>query len=254
MNDLNFSPIERPAALQKVVIVGRPNVGKSTLFNRLLGRRRAITDAMPGVTRDPVESPCTIEGRSFALVDTGGFKLERDAMDDLINGRIFKSLSEAALILFVLDIIEFTPEDEEFCDQLRAYSSKVLLVVNKMDTPGRDDLLWNHFSLGFGRTLGISAAHSRGMEELEKAIVDFLGPAGETEAPVRGEAGIRLAILGKPNTGKSTLVNTLTGKDVSLVSAIPGTTRDVIEGFFAFKGRSFRILDTAGIRRKNRVN
>lgn len=273
MNVLISSRIDTAHDRPRVVIVGRPNVGKSTLFNRFLGMRRSITDSMPGVTRDPVEETCTVADNPIILIDTGGFKLERDKMDDMVAARIFRSLERAAVVLFVVDITELTLEDEEFCGRLRPYGDKVILVVNKMDHEVRDNLLWNHHSLGFADVVGVSAAHGRGMEDLEKVMaakfarmresagaaegddraVQAEGSIGDMPGETAERESIHIAILGKPNTGKSTLLNVLTDSDLSLVSDIPGTTRDVIEGTFAYKGREFRILDTAGIRRKNKV-
>lgn len=237
----------------RVAIVGRPNVGKSTLFNRFLGIRRAITDPTPGVTRDPVETVCRIGGRTIYLVDTGGFRLEGEGIDELVTEKSLSIIEDSDLVLLLLDVTETTPEDESFIEYLRQYAGKVLVVVNKVDNPSREQSVWNFHSLGFGHVVGISAAHGYNFDVLTDTVLkllDFEAYSGE-EPEARHD--IALAILGKPNTGKSTLVNLLTGRETSIVSDVPGTTRDVIEGSFEWSGRRFRILDTAGIRRKSRV-
>jgi len=240
--------------LPVVVIVGRPNVGKSTLYNRLLHKRRAITDPTPGVTRDLVESVCELRdsGKAFKLVDTGGFKIERTGLDDLVVAKSLSSLEGADLILFLVDAMEVTPEDEEFAILLRKWSEKVLLVVNKVDSNERDASAWGHASWGFSPITLISAEHGRHISELESLVVSRLDFSRVTSVDEE-HAPIRLAIMGKPNTGKSTLLNRLVGEDKSIVSDVAGTTRDIVEGRFERKGRQFVVLDTAGIRRKGKV-
>ncbi|MDT8358671.1 MAG: ribosome biogenesis GTPase Der, partial [Methanomicrobiaceae archaeon] len=239
-----------PAKLPKVVIVGRPNVGKSTLFNRLIGERRAITDPTPGVTRDPVEARWETGSGLVMLIDTGGYKLEQDELDALVTLRSLNSLKDADCIVLVMDVTEITPEDESFIDHLRPLSDRVLIAVNKVDHDSREGMMHNFHSFGFKRVLGISSAHGRGIEELTTTVLSMIpeGERVEEESPA-----IRLAILGKPNTGKSTLVNLLCGNELSIVSAIPGTTRDVVEGQFLFRNTLYKVLDTAGIRRKGKV-
>ncbi len=238
--------------LPKVVIVGRPNVGKSTLFNRILKQRRAITDPLPGVTRDPVETVGDVSGKKVLLIDTGGFKLETEELDDLVVQKSIESIEKADLILLVMDVTEITGEDEAFIEYLRRWSEKIILVINKVDNEKRDQDIWNFGTYGF-EIIGISAGHGRNMEELLVRIGERLKdhvPEDSREESIT----IRLAIIGKPNTGKSTLTNYLTQSNNSIVSSMPGTTRDVIEGFFSFKGMAFRVLDTAGIRRKTKVS
>jgi GTP-binding protein len=260
-----------------VVIAGRPNVGKSTLFNRLLHRRRAITDPTPGVTRDPIEAAAVIAGRSVRLVDTGGFKLDReggsgDELDALVVRRTLECAEEADLIVLMFAAGELCPEDEEFVALLRPWREKILAVVNKTEGGRREGESWNLLSLGFDELVMISAEHGDRIAELEAAIAARLG-FDKTEhgddsdpdssqpdfsrhevSPPAGETPIALALLGKPNTGKSTLSNRLTSSAASIVSPVPGTTRDVVEGSFVFRNRVFRVLDTAGIRRKSRIN
>jgi GTP-binding protein len=244
----------RYTGLPVVVIAGRPNVGKSTLYNRMLRKRRVITDPTPGVTRDPVESVCLLRdsGKPISLIDTGGFKLDREGLDSLVVAKSLAALEGADLILFLVDAVEITPEDEEFASLLRKWGSKVLLVVNKADSPERDSLIWSHAKWGFDPVLFVSAEHGRNMDALEEAIIARLDFSRVVARPADSRE-IRVAIMGKPNTGKSTLLNRFLGEEKSIVSEVAGTTRDVVEGSFEWKGRHIVVLDTAGIRRKSKV-
>jgi GTP-binding protein len=261
---LTSSPGRRPGSPAggipaRVVILGRPNVGKSSLFNALAGKRRSITHSEPGVTRDLVEERCTLGGVPVLLVDTGGFDPAGEAMDRVVSEKSLSSARSADLILLVLDATDTTPEEEDFMNRLRPWSDRLLLVVNKVDTPDRDALVWNAHAHGFQNVLGVSAAHGRNLPELKELIASLLenraanAPAGTAELPETADDVVRIAILGKPNTGKSSLANRLIGENRSIVSAVPGTTRDVVEGWFRHRGRTFAVLDTAGIRRKSRV-
>ena len=243
--------------LPVVVLAGRPNVGKSTLFNRLLRKRRAITDPTPGVTRDPVAMDTVILGKHLRLVDTGGFKLDRDndtplgLLEKLVVEKTLKTIKEADLIVLLLEAGELSLEDEEFIKLLRPYREKLLVAVNKTEGGRKAAEAWNLLSFGFEKIFMISAEHGDNIEELKEAIAGRIPdriPEKQEEVP------IRIAILGKPNTGKSTLSNRLTSSSSSIVSEIPGTTRDVVEGSFICKKRNFLVLDTAGIRRKTKVN
>ncbi|MFZ3109691.1 MAG: ribosome biogenesis GTPase Der [Rectinemataceae bacterium] len=240
--------------LPLVALVGRPNVGKSTLFNRLLHKRRSITDPTPGVTRDPIEEEYLIPDTDLRcrLADTGGFKLEREGLDDLVVARTMSLLARADLILFIVDATEITPEDEEFAELLRPLSKQLILVVNKADSAERDALVWSHLRWGFPDVLFISAEHNRNIDDLIEAIRARLDFSGVRAVDVE-RADIRIAIMGKPNTGKSSLLNLLLGEEKSIVSDVPGTTRDIVEGRFTWKGRGIIVLDTAGIRRKKKV-
>jgi GTP-binding protein len=259
---MDFDPRAAYRRLPRVVLAGRPNVGKSTLFNRLLRQRRAITDPTPGVTRDPVAMDGFIKGRPLTLMDTGGFKLDRradggreipgDILDDLVVEKTLAALETADLILLILEAGELTPEDEEFISLLRPYREKLMAVVNKTEGGRRESESWNILSYGFDRVWMISAEHGDNVGDLEDAIVARLD-FSRVELDGAEERPIRIAIVGKPNTGKSTLSNRLTSSAASIVSDIPGTTRDVVEGAFFYKNRAFQVLDTAGIRRKSKV-
>jgi GTP-binding protein len=257
-NSMEYNAAVKYHNLSMVVLAGRPNVGKSTLFNRLLHKRRAITDPAPGVTRDPVEAEGFIAGKPLRLVDTGGFKLERDkaggtdALDSLVVEKTLETLKKADLIILLLEAGEITPEDEEFIALLRPYQNRLIAAVNKTEGGRREADSWNILSHGFEKVFMISAEHGDNIGELEQEIIRRLDFSNVSETPVEKKA-IRIALLGKPNTGKSTLSNRLTSSNASMVSEIPGTTRDVVEGVFVWKGHDFAILDTAGIRRKTKV-
>ncbi|MCL2411018.1 MAG: ribosome biogenesis GTPase Der [Treponema sp.] len=245
--------------LPVVVIAGRPNVGKSTLFNRLLHKRRAITDPTPGVTRDPVQADCLIDDKPLRLIDTGGFKLaDQSFLDKLVVEKTLDSIKKCSLVILLLEAGSITSEDEELIELLRPYRDRLIAVVNKTEGGRMLADAWNVLSFGFEKVLMISAEHGDNIGELKQEIIKRLDFSKVKEvnfdaAREKQTDCIRIALLGKPNTGKSTLSNRLIGGNTSIVSDIPGTTRDTIEGTFKWKSRDFVILDTAGIRRKAKV-
>lgn len=233
-----------------VVLVGRPNTGKSTLFNRLVGGRVAITMREPGVTRDRIIRDAEWSGRRFQVIDTGG--LDFAAADEIgrgINRQVEIALAEADAVVMVVDGREgLTPLDEEVADRLRRRNLRFLLAVNKLDATGSFDAGDFH-RLGALDLFPVSAEHGIGVGELLDELLRLLP---EPPARLRRKA-VALAVLGRPNVGKSSFLNALVGSERALVTPVPGTTRDVIEAGFELDGRSYRILDTAGIRRKARV-
>ncbi|MDR2865009.1 MAG: ribosome biogenesis GTPase Der [Spirochaetaceae bacterium] len=255
-----FVPELKYRNLPSVVLAGRPNVGKSTLFNRLAHKRRTITDPTPGVTRDSVAMDVFIAGKPVHLIDTGGFKLDRDehdnnesCLDNLVVEKSLQSIQNADLIILIFAAGEMTGEDEEFIARLRALRNKIIPVVNKTEGGRLQAEAYNMLSYGFDKVHLISAAHGDNIGELSDAIIARLD-FSKVELDEGEDSPVKIALLGKPNTGKSTLSNRLTASDSSLVSDIPGTTRDVIEGSFVWKDQSFFVLDTAGIRRKSKVH
>jgi GTP-binding protein len=251
MSDLNISNSNK---IPMVAIAGRPNVGKSTLFNRIIRYRKSITDPTPGVTRDPVEAFSEIEGKMIKFVDTGGYKLDQEGLDDLVVARSLEIVAEADLIVLVLEVKELTAEDQTFIEKMRPYSDKLMIVVNKVDGPEKENEIWNFYSLGFDKVYPVSASHGYGYGDFIEAVYENVKHIGDDDTELEASTDINIAILGKPNTGKSTLTNLLTESSASIVSDIPGTTRDIVEGKFSFEDRDFKVLDTAGIRRKKKVH
>lgn len=253
-----FSKDKKYDNIPLIAIVGRPNVGKSTLFNRFLHKRRAITDPTPGVTRDPVEAQAFINEKPVRLVDTGGFKLTRsgnqneDIIDDLVKEKTIDTLKKADRILLLLDAGIITPEDEEFIQFLRPYFNKVIAAVNKTEGGRLSAEACNYYKYGFNSLHFISAEHGDNISELAEILVNGLDFSNVKETN-NGDV-IRITIVGKPNTGKSTLSNYLTDSSQSIISNVAGTTRDIVEGEFIYKNKRFAIQDTAGIRRKAKVN
>ncbi|MCI5524112.1 MAG: ribosome biogenesis GTPase Der [Spirochaetia bacterium] len=253
-----FFPDKTYNNLPLIVIAGRPNVGKSTLFNALTHTKRAITDPTPGVTRDPVEGTCFIAGKPVHLMDTGGYKLTRDftsresEMDDLVVEKTVEMLVKADRILLLLDATEITAEDEELIARLRPYWNKLMAAVNKTEGGKNVNLAYNYAKFGFKDLIFISASHGDNLPELEEKLINGIDFSAVTEG-AEEEKPVRIAILGKPNTGKSTLSNALTHTQASIVSDYAGTTRDVVEGSFRYNNKDIQILDTAGIRRKAKV-
>ena len=235
-----------------IVLVGRPNVGKSTLFNRLVGRRRSLVHDVPGVTRDRLYGTCVFERWQATVVDTGGF--DPGTESDLIarvRDQVLTAIDEADLVVFVVDgRAGLTPLDEEIAGILRRSSRPVVLAVNKVDTVGREAALADFYRLGFPTVLSVSAEHGRGVAELLESARQ-LSP--DAHAETRPE-GTRVAIIGRPNVGKSSLVNAVLGEERVLVHEAPGTTRDAVDTPLTFRDKPYLLIDTAGIRRKGRVS
>jgi GTP-binding protein len=235
-----------------VVILGRPNVGKSTLFNKLTGTRRAIVGDEPGITRDRIYGNVNWRGRYFQLIDTGGIIPDGK---DLIPANILRqaksALDAASLILLVVDArAGITPADEELAELARKTRKRVLVAANKCDDLRFEADAQEFQRWGFEEVFPVSAEHGNGVAELLDAAVELLPPS-EPEQDERAE--IQLAVVGRPNVGKSSLINRLTGEERVIVSAVPGTTRDAIDTDLDYKGQHFRLIDTAGIRRKGRT-
>jgi GTPase len=241
-----------PELAGTAAIVGFPNVGKSTLVNRLTETRDAVVHQTPGVTRDRKELVCEWRGRRFLLVDTGGVDLaDRSPITRQVVEQARAAIDEADLVIFVVDAqTGVTPGDEEVADLLRRSARPVLVIANKIDDPTRTDQMHEFHRLGLGEPVAISALHGHGTGDLLDAILERL--PGQTSRPQVTEDAIRVAILGRPNVGKSSLVNALVGEDRVIVAETPGTTRDAIDTVLTRGDRTFVLVDTAGLRRKRR--
>ncbi|MFL6016775.1 MAG: ribosome biogenesis GTPase Der [Gaiellaceae bacterium] len=234
-----------------VAIVGFPNVGKSTLVNRLTGTRGAVVHETPGVTRDRKEFVCDWNGKSFLLIDTGGVDVADQApMTRAIGEQARSAVEEADLILFVIDArTGITPGDEEIAQILRESHKPTLVLANKLDDPKHDVLAHDLHRLGLGDPIPISGLHGHGTGDLLDEVLEHLPGTGR---PQIGEEAIRVAILGRPNVGKSSLLNALLGQERVIVSDVPGTTRDAIDTALTRGETTFVLVDTAGMRRKRR--
>ncbi len=254
-----------------VAIVGRPNVGKSTLFNRIVGERRAVVSEIPGTTRDRIIAEAEWNGQTFLLVDTGGIEIlapgvasgqrpaeTRPLLEDsedfipLIKAQAEIAIDEADLILFLTDAASgLTSADNEVADLLRRTKKSVLVVANKAESQTREQNAMEFYELGMGEVLTVSAIHGSGVGDLLDRVVDSLTWEEEPERPE--EDAIRVAIIGRPNVGKSSLLNRLLGQERAIVSPVAGTTRDAVDTEMVWEGQRFVLVDTAGIRRRGRI-
>jgi GTP-binding protein len=236
-----------------IAIIGRPNVGKSTLFNRLTRSRDALVDDAPGITRDRIYGTLRWEGVPMTLADTGGLDdAARDPLSEGIREQVDRAISEAQVLLFLVDGRQgAAPGDREIADRLRRTDKPVLLLVNKVDGPENDHLVSDFLALGFERVFPVSAAHGYGIKALMAELVRHLPQGGEDGEEARST--IAVAFIGRPNVGKSSLINRILGENRLLVSDLPGTTRDSVDTAFSWKGQSYLLIDTAGIRRRPRV-
>jgi GTP-binding protein len=237
----------RRSGLPRVAIVGRPNVGKSSLVNRILGRRAAITQELPGVTRDRVTYQAEWAGRAFEVVDTGGWEPRASGLQARVVAQAERAMAEADLLLFVVDATTgISPEDAAIAARLRRGDVPVLLVANKVDGPAQELQTGVFWSLGLGEPLPISSLHGRGSGDLLDALVERLGPERH-DAPDDDQPAV--AIVGRPNVGKSSLLNRMAGIELAIVDPSPGTTRDTVDSVVEHDGQEYRVVDTAGMRR-----
>ena len=251
-----------------VALVGRPNVGKSTLFNRIVGQRRAIVEDLPGTTRDRLYGEAEWAGQFFTLVDTGGLEIiesqkMRSPQDrpaplatasvgfiEEIREQAQVAIDEADAIIMVVDARDgLTPADQDVAEVLRRADRPVLVAANKADNQTREQATYEFYSLGLGQVFAVSALHGTGVGDLLDEVVAALPVAEEVEEP----EALRIALVGRPNVGKSSLLNKLLGEDRAIVSAIPGTTRDAIDTYLTWEGQPVLLIDTAGIRRRGHI-
>ena len=273
--DLGEAPVPADPAARRpvVVVVGRPNVGKSTLVNRLVGRRATVVEERPGVTRDRISLEAEWNGRPFTVVDTGGWLRKGDELDAKVSAQAERALADADLVLLVVDVaVGITVEDEEAARRVTRSRRPALVVVNKVDNEQREAEAWEALSLGLGPPVMVSALHGRGTGDLLDEIVGRLpeaedrpgrqgdaadGPLDHADAATDGMAVTgacpRVAIVGRPNVGKSTLFNRLIGEDRAVVHDLPGTTRDAVDTVLDTPEGPVRFVDTAGMRRASRT-
>ena len=262
--------------MKNIAILGRPNVGKSTLFNRLVGRRKSIVDSTAGVTRDISVEKIYIDGIEFNIFDTGGLlDISEDILNEKVREKALKTATEDSdILLFLVDAHQNHPDDKHFINAIRKSNKPIILVINKVDADSHNQLINEFYSLGIKEIVSISAEHNKGIEDLKEKILNIYKSFNKNEFKetkkiiensenednknleefISEKNKINIAIVGKPNAGKSTLLNTLIGKERSIVSNIAGTTRDPIDETFNFNGNEICLIDTAGIRKKKNVN
>lgn len=234
----------------KVAIVGRPNVGKSSLFNRIIGYRKSITAEQPGVTRDRIYARATWLTRSFGLIDTGGIDLKDAPFLEQIRHQATIAMSEADLILLVVDSRSgLTDLDENVAKMLYREKKPVIVVVNKVDNQSLKDSIYDFYGLGFGDPIGVSALHGIGIGDLLDEIIKYMP---EDEVTIEDDS-IKVAVIGYPNVGKSSLVNAILGEERTIISNIAGTTRDAVDTVIEKEGQKYTIIDTAGIKKRGQI-
>lgn len=235
-----------------VAIVGRPNVGKSTLFNRLIGERRAIVDDVPGVTRDRIIGESEWRGIKFNVIDTGGIEpYSEDIILKQMRRQAQFAIEMADVIVFVVDGKEgLTSSDSDVANILRKSNKPIILAVNKVDNRKLEDMVYDFYTLGLGDPISMSAEHGSGVGDVLDRVVNYFIDKGINEIE---DSSIKVCIIGKPNTGKSSLINKILGEERLIVSDIPGTTRDAIDTLIEYENQKFTFIDTAGIRRKSKI-
>ena len=246
--------MSHPTTNRTIAIVGRPNVGKSALFNRLAGKRISIVHDEPGVTRDRIIASCNISNSPFTLIDTGGIGSNPDdSFNTIIKQEVEIALESAELILFVVDGTEGqTPVDQEIASQLRKAEKDIFLIVNKIDEESKKTLLDDFSSMGFNNVFATSAAHNFGIKELADNVSKTLPDCSTTTSS--NSIKLNIALVGRPNVGKSSIINTLLNDTRTIVSDIAGTTRDAIDVPFSHGGIDYTLIDTAGLRSRNKQN
>ena len=262
--------------MKNIAILGRPNVGKSTLFNRLVGRRKSIVDSTAGVTRDIGIAKTFIDDIEFNIFDTGGLlDISEDILNEKVREKALKTATEDSdILLFLVDAHQNHPDDKHFINAIRKSNKPIILVINKVDADSHNQLINEFYALGIKEIVSISAEHNKGIDDLKEKILNIYKSFNKNEFKekkkiiensenednknleefISEKNKINIAIVGKPNAGKSTLLNTLIGKERSIVSNIAGTTRDPIDETFNFNGNEICLIDTAGIRKKKNVN
>ena len=236
-------------AKQTICLVGRPNTGKSTLFNRIVGKKVAIIEDAPGVTRDRIYSQASFNDIPFYLIDTGGIDLSEGDFNQEIRVQVEVGIEESDTIVFVVDSKDgLTTSDLLIRDMLKKTDKRVIVAVNKVDSKQGEENIYEFYSLGFDEYVAISAEHGRGVNELLKLVTDGYEPGYEDV-----DENIKIAVIGRPNVGKSSLVNALLNEERVIVSNVAGTTRDAIDTKFTYNKEEYTLIDTAGLRKKGKI-
>lgn len=236
--------------LPTIALVGRPNVGKSTIFNKIVGKQKAIIEDTPGVTRDRIYSEAVYNNYKFNVIDTGGIDVSKEIFNDEIKVQVEIAIEEADVVIFVVDGVEgLTTNDYEVRDMLRKSNKKVIVAINKLDNPKRFDNIYEFYELGFDEYIPVSGLHNIGFIELLDAATNSFKEYNKDDKDER----LKFCLIGRPNVGKSSLLNALINEDRSIVSNIAGTTRDSIDTVFTYEKEEFIIIDTAGLRKRGKV-